>query len=96
MNVRYCEECNKKETKAIPKLKAKISLKEKSVTVEIGKSHTIKIKSKTHGDKVKEWISSDKNIATITSSGKVQENKKGLLPLLCKWNQALKQHVKYK
>ena len=90
MNVRYCEECNKKETKAIPKLKAKISLKEKSVTVEIGKSHTIKIKSKTHGDKVKEWISSDKNIATITSSGKVQGKQEGIATITLQMESGVK------
>ncbi len=75
--VRYCEDCNKKETKLIPKLKASVSLKEKSATVEIGKSHTIKIKSKTYGDKIKKWTSSNKNIATITSGGKVQGKQEG-------------------
>lgn len=75
--VRYCKECNNKDTKALPKLKAKISLKEKSVTLEIGKSHTVKIKSKTYGDKIKEWTSSDKTIAAITSSGKVQGKQEG-------------------
>lgn len=77
VKVRYCEDCSKKETKPIPKLKAKISLKEDFATVEIGKSHTIKIKSKTYGDKVKEWTSSDKTIATITSSGKVHGKQEG-------------------
>lgn len=81
---RYCEDCNKKETKEIPKLKAKISLKENSATVEIGKNHTIKIKSKTYGDKVKEWVSSNKNIATVSSNGKVYGKQEGTATITLK------------
>ncbi len=87
---RYCKYCDKEDTKAIPKLKAKISLKEKSVTVEAGKSHTIKIKSKTYGDKVKEWVSSNKNIATVSSSGKVVGNQAGTATITLKMKSGVK------
>ena len=48
-----CSGCGKTQKKSIPKLKAKVSLKMKSVTIKSGKQYTLKIKSKTYGDKVK-------------------------------------------
>lgn len=75
---RYCSECYKKNKKSIPKLKAKISLKKKSVTVKSGKSYTIKIKSKTYGDKVKKWRSSNKKVAIVNSKGKVTGKRAGV------------------
>lgn len=75
---RLCSECRKKETKSVPKLKAKVSLKKKSVTIKSGKSYTIKIKSKTYGDKVKKWKSSNKKVATVNSKGKVTGKQEGV------------------
>lgn len=74
---RFCATCGKVEKKTIPRLKASVSLKEQSVTIESGKSHTLKIKSRTYGDKVKKWESSNKTVATVTSSGKVTGNQVG-------------------
>lgn len=76
--VRYCYECDKKETLSIPKLKAKISLMKKSVTIKSGSSYSIKIRSKTYGDKIKRWKSSNNKVATVNSKGKVIGKQKGV------------------
>ena len=81
---RYCNNCDETEQKTIPKLKAKITLEEKSATVESGKNHKIKIKSKTYGDKVKKWTSSNKKIATVDSRGKVTGKQSGMATITLK------------
>lgn len=87
---RFCFECDKEETKSIPKLKAKVSLKERTATIESGKSHTIKIKSKTYGDKVEKWTSSNEKIATITSGGKVTGKQAGTVTVTLKMKSGAK------
>lgn len=74
---RFCKYCDKEETKSTPKLKANVSLKEKSTKIESGKIHTIRIKSKTRGDKIKKWTSSNKAVATVDSNGKVTGKHEG-------------------
>ena len=59
------------------KLKAKVSLNKKALTIKKKKAATIKIKSKTYGDKVSSWKSSDKKIVTVNSKGKVTAKRKG-------------------
>lgn len=81
---RYCNNCNAVEQKTIPKLKAKITLEEKSATLESGKSHKIKIKSKTYGDKVKKWTSSNKKVATVDSRGKITGKQSGTATITLK------------
>lgn len=87
---RLCSECHEKESGAIPKLKAKVSLKEKTSSIESGKSHTIKIQSKTYGDKVEKWTSSNKKIATVTSGGKVTGKQVGTVTVTLKMKSGAK------
>lgn len=55
-----------------------VKLKKTSATVKVGKTTTIKIKSKTvKKDKVKSYKSSDKTIATVDKKGKVKGIKAG-------------------
>lgn len=81
---RYCNNCDETEQKTTPKLKAKITLEEKSATLEGGKNHKIKIKSKTYGDKVKKWTSSNKKVATVDSHGKVTGKQSGTATITLK------------
>ena len=74
---RVCE-CGKRcEEKKIPKLKAKVTLNKKYITIRQKKSYTLKIKSKTYGDKIKKWVSHNKKIAVVSTKGKVTGKKKG-------------------
>lgn len=75
---RFCSECYTEETQTIPQLKAKVSLKDTSITIEGNKSYTLKIKSKTYGDKVGKWSSSNKKIATVNENGKITGKKEGI------------------
>lgn len=81
IKTRHCFECLKKETKSVPKLKAKISLQKKSVSIKKGKSYMIKIKSKTYGDKVKKWRSSNRKIAIVNQNGKVTAKREGIVTI---------------
>lgn len=81
---RYCNNCDEAEQKTTPKLKAKITLEEKSATFESGKNHKIKIKSKTYGDKVKKWTSSNKKVATVDFRGKVTGKQSGTATITLK------------
>lgn len=74
---RYCSNCGACQNVSIPKLKAKISLKKKSLTIQTGAKYTLKIKSKTYGDKIKKWSSSNKKIATVSKKGKITGKKEG-------------------
>lgn len=93
---RYCWECDKTEKKSIPKLKAKVKLKKKSATIKSGKSYTIKIKSKTYGDKVKKWTSSNRKVATVNSHGKVTGKRKGVAIITLKMKSGVKATCKIK
>lgn len=93
---RSCSECHKTQRKSIPKLKAKITLKKKSVTMRSGKSYTLKIKSKTYGDKVHKWTSSNKKVATVNSRGKVAGKKKGIATITLKMKSGVKATCKVK
>ena len=72
-----CLDCGKKVTVKIPKLKAKVSLNKKTLTIKKKKAATLKVKSKTYGDKISSWKSSNKKIATVNSKGKVTANGMG-------------------
>lgn len=72
-----CIFCKKTVTQKIEKLKAKVTLKKTSISLKRKKSTTLKIKSKTYGDKIASWKSSDKKVATVNSKGKVTAKKKG-------------------
>ncbi|MDO4556952.1 MAG: Ig-like domain-containing protein [Lachnospiraceae bacterium] len=74
---RECERCGEEETAVIPKLSAKVSLKKTSLSLKKKKSYTLKLKSKTDGDKIAKWTSSNKKVASVTSKGKVTAKKKG-------------------
>lgn len=76
-NVRYCTECDKAQYKETPKLKATVKLYYTSIKIKKGKSFTLKIKSRTYGDKIKKWTTSNKYIATVSTYGKVTGKKKG-------------------
>lgn len=96
IKTRSCSECYKTQKKSIPKLKAKISLKKKSITIKSGKHYTIKIKSKTYGDKVKKWTSSNKKVAIVNSHGKVTGKKKGVATITLKMKSGVKATCKIK
>lgn len=94
--IRECLNCDATETKVIPKLKAKVSLVKKSVTVQKGKSYTLKIKSKTYGDKTTKWSSSNKKIVTVNSKGKVTGKKIGTATITLKMKSGAKSSCKVK
>ena len=72
-----CLICYTEQSRTLPKLKAKVTLKKKSITIKRKKSYTLKIKSRTYGDKVSKWKTSNKKIATVSSKGKIKAKKKG-------------------
>lgn len=74
---RCCDCGDVEEYKFLPKLKAKIVLNKKSVSIKKNKNYTLKIKSQTYGDKILKWKSSKKKIATVNSKGKITAKKKG-------------------
>ncbi len=77
LSTRMCYTCGNVETKEIPKLTANITLKNTKKTLKKGKSFTLKLDTWSDGDKIKSYKSSNKNIATVTSKGKVTAKKKG-------------------
>ncbi len=75
---RTCVVCSKSETKKLSKLKATVKLKKSKITVNVGNSVSLKIKSKTKGDSVSSWSSSNKKVVTVNrKSGKIKGIKKG-------------------
>ncbi len=96
IKARQCLECGDIQTKVIPKLKAKVSLAKKTVTIQKGKSYTLKIKSKTYGDKTARWSSGNKKIATISSKGKVTGKKIGTTTITLKMKSGAKSSCKVK
>lgn len=81
---RFCIDCDEEKRRTTPKLKASITLEEKTATVESGKNHKIRIKSKTYGDKIKKWTSSNKKVATVDSHGKVTGKQTGTATIILK------------
>lgn len=55
---------------------ASVKLNEKSISLTVGKSKTLKLKNLKKGKKIK-WTSSKKKVATVSSKGKVTAKKKG-------------------
>lgn len=94
--IRECLYCDKTETKVIPKLKAKVSLAKKSVSIQKGKSYTLKIKSKTYGDKTAKWSSGNKKVAAVNSKGKVTGKKIGVATITLKMKSGAKTSCKVK
>lgn len=71
---RYCYTCYAEQQKSIPKLKVKVALNKKSITLYVGKTQKLKV----NGTKKKvKWSSSKKSVASVSSSGKVTAKKKG-------------------
>ncbi len=74
---RECMNCGEEESQSIPKLKAKAKLK-KNITITDKKAHSMsRYLTKTKGDKVAKWTSTNKKVATISSSGKLRARKNG-------------------
>lgn len=65
------------------KAKAKVKMSSKSITLVVGKTKTIKLKS-AKASKVK-WSTSNKKIATV-SKGKIKAKKKGTCKVYAKYN----------
>lgn len=78
---RYCYTCYKEQQKSIPKLKVKIALNKKSITLYVGKTQKLKVNGTNK--KVK-WSSSKKSVASVSSSGKVTAKKKGSATITAK------------
>lgn len=75
---RICANCNRVETSTSPKLKSKVTLKKKNLSLNNGKTYTLKIKTKSQGDKVLKWTTSKSKIATVSKkTGKIKAKKKG-------------------
>lgn len=87
---RHCYTCSKVEEKIIPKLKATVKLSCKSKTLKKGKSFVLKLKTWSYGDKVVSYNTSNKNIATVTSKGKVTAKKKGTATITVKMKSGCK------
>ncbi len=92
----FCFNCDKEKRRITSKLKARVSLEEKSATLESGKNHKIKIKSKTYGDKVKKWTSSNKKIATVDAHGKVTGKQVGTATITLKMKSGVQAKCKIK
>lgn len=71
VQTRQCIVCGYKQNKSYPKLKAKVTLNKKSVSVKRKKSYTIKLKTWSGQDKVTKWKSSNKNISIKQSKNKL-------------------------
>ena len=65
----------------VPVHAAKVKLSKKSVTLEVGKKKTIKVKGTT---KKVTWSSSDKNIATVSSKGEITAKGEGTCKITAK------------
>lgn len=74
---RICYVCGTQQKGTISKVKSKVVLNKKLVTLKKGKTYTLKIKSQTKGDKKVRWASSNKNVATVSSKGKIKAKTKG-------------------
>lgn len=74
---KVCLSCNDKQEKIIPKIKTKVTLKKKSISLKKGKTYVLKIKKKHSDDKIKSFKSSNKKVATVTKKGKITAKKKG-------------------
>ncbi|MCI9101332.1 MAG: hypothetical protein HFH58_16165 [Lachnospiraceae bacterium] len=75
---RTCSVCNIKSTKTIKKLKSRVSISKTSLNIKRGKKYNLKIKSKTVGDKVKEWSSSkSKTVSVNKKTGKIKALRNG-------------------
>lgn len=75
--IRICSHCDYKQSQAIPKLKASVSLTKTKLKLKKGKKKTLKIKSMTKGDQILKWTTSKKKIATVSKKGEVKAKKKG-------------------
>lgn len=76
--MRKCKTCSKTEYKTIPKLKSSVKLKKSQVALKAGSTVSLKIKSKSKGDVVSSWSTSDKKIVTVNrKTGKIKGIKKG-------------------
>lgn len=72
-----CNRCKKKETATVPKLKAKITGVSSKLTVEKGKTASLKpVRNPISSQEKITYQSSDKKIATVDSAGKI----KGIRP----------------
>ncbi len=65
----------------VPVHAAKVKLSKKSITLEVGQKKTIKVKGTT---KKVAWSSSDKNIATVSSKGKITAKGEGTCKITAK------------
>ena len=65
----------------VPVHAAKVKLSKKSITLEVGQKKTIKVKGTT---KKVTWSSSDKNIATVSSKGKITAKGEGTCKITAK------------
>lgn len=61
---KYCIYCSREVCKTIPKLKSKVTLNVKQISLKKGAKFSLKIASKTKNDKVKSWSVSRKGILT--------------------------------
>lgn len=91
-----CKTCGKKKNAAIKKLKGKVSLQKKTITLKKKNSCVLKIKKKTYGDKVLKWTSSKKSVATVNSKGKITAKKKGTATITLKMKSGAKATCKVK
>lgn len=75
---RVCKNCDAKETKNTPKLKAVIELNANKIPLQVKQSTTgVKVISMTEGDEEVSWKSSNKKVAVVTSKGKITGKKVG-------------------
>lgn len=76
---RVCIHCGNIQKDTLNKLKAKVTLKYKTLKLKKGAtSSKLKLKSKSKGDKVVSWTSSKKKVATVNKkTGKIAAKKRG-------------------
>ena len=73
-----CKKCGEKCYRDIDKLKAKVTLNKKSISLKkAGAKEKLSVSKKTYGDAVSKWISSNTKIAVISQKGVVTAKKNG-------------------
>ena len=74
---RTCFVCGYEQNKTLPKLKARVTLKYKNLSVRKKTRFKIPVKTYSRGDSIKKYSSSKTKVATVTKKGIVKTKKKG-------------------
>lgn len=74
---RTCTRCGNKENQAVAKLAAAGTLSITNFPLKVKQKFTVTVQNMAAGDRVVSWTTSNKKVATVSSTGKVTGKKKG-------------------